>query len=923
MTRALRAAAAWAALTVLLVGAPWALVELGQTAGLGRIDWAHLMTTPDTGALLLGVLTLVGWLAWGVFALTVLAEAVALATGGRSTVRLPLTGWARPLAAALVLAAAGALPVSAASAAPGETAPTVASFAPVVPAAAPQPSSRTHVEESKWQTHVVVAGDDLWTIAQHHYGDPTRWRAIARENGLDPQGVLAIGTVLRLPGLEPTTSAPASVVVRPGDTLSALAAEHLGDADRWPEIREVNRAVIADPDVIEPGWRLQLPTDDGPTGQAEPKPTAPAKAGHGAAAESSAEPKAKPVAKPEPQVSVTPEPTPSAQPEAQASTPTVSVPASTPVAEPVETPAVAQTAAESAPSDTQMVAAQDEAPDGDRLEILGGVAGLLALSLAAALQHRRRGQLFARPIGRRIAHAGEDAQRLEAALARRATDVTVEPEVWPPAGVVVGMADDEPVVHDLEAAVTTVITGADEDDRSGALAAALTGLVSAGWSAETTVLLAGDESGWAASLDVPQLVDLGSVEDGVVALERATAARRIALGHADGRTLEDLRHDADTADAWQPQVYLFATTPTREQWRRVRAALRRDSLAPTGVGACVLTTSELNSLPECGEALQVDGDTARLCGRDISFTPQVITQPARRALMDLFSSTTDLATVPAPWWSSVDELPANLRVLEPTTTCWGEEDLVTEPTFDQPTLLVLGPVQLTGATGTEPSRAKGQCLEYAAWIQQNPGRTSAMMNRDLMVADSTRRSNLSRLRTWLGADENGQPYLPDAYTGRIALHPAVGTDWEHLQLLVAQGVDRCSSDTLVEALRLVRGAPLADAAPGSWHWAEEWRTDMVSTIRDLGVVLAQRALASGNLDLARWAAARALKAAPEDELLMLERIRQEHHAGNRLEVDRLVLHLNRVAKILGVDLSDETVAALQEVMEGRTRARFA
>jgi len=56
---------------------------------------------------------------------------------------------------------------------------------------------------------------------------------------------------------------------------------------------------------------------------------------------------------------------------------------------------------------------------------------------------------------------------------------------------------------------------------------------------------------------------------------------------------------------------------------------------------------------------------------------------------------------------------------------------------------------------------------------------------------------------------------------------------------------------------------------------------------------------------------------------MVERVRTEHAAGNHREVERLVLHLNRVARILDVDLSEQTVAALQEVMEGRTRARFA
>jgi nucleoid-associated protein YgaU len=50
------------------------------------------------------------------------------------------------------------------------------------------------------------------------------------------------------------------VTVRPGDTLWDLAEEQLGQGDRWPEIYELNRAVVgADPDLIQPAQRLRLP----------------------------------------------------------------------------------------------------------------------------------------------------------------------------------------------------------------------------------------------------------------------------------------------------------------------------------------------------------------------------------------------------------------------------------------------------------------------------------------------------------------------------------------------------------------------------------------------------------------------------------------------------------------------------------------
>ncbi len=52
-------------------------------------------------------------------------------------------------------------------------------------------------------------------------------------------------------------------VVVPGDTLSALAARYLGDADRWPEIYAANRGLIADPDLIYPGQELTIPTAAG------------------------------------------------------------------------------------------------------------------------------------------------------------------------------------------------------------------------------------------------------------------------------------------------------------------------------------------------------------------------------------------------------------------------------------------------------------------------------------------------------------------------------------------------------------------------------------------------------------------------------------------------------------------------------------
>ena len=48
-------------------------------------------------------------------------------------------------------------------------------------------------------------------------------------------------------------------VVQSGDTLSGIAEERLGDPERWPEIFDLNRDLIEDPDKISPGQVLVLP----------------------------------------------------------------------------------------------------------------------------------------------------------------------------------------------------------------------------------------------------------------------------------------------------------------------------------------------------------------------------------------------------------------------------------------------------------------------------------------------------------------------------------------------------------------------------------------------------------------------------------------------------------------------------------------
>lgn len=48
-------------------------------------------------------------------------------------------------------------------------------------------------------------------------------------------------------------------VIEKGDTLSKIAKQFYGDANKYPQIFEANREVIRDPDLIYPGQKIRIP----------------------------------------------------------------------------------------------------------------------------------------------------------------------------------------------------------------------------------------------------------------------------------------------------------------------------------------------------------------------------------------------------------------------------------------------------------------------------------------------------------------------------------------------------------------------------------------------------------------------------------------------------------------------------------------
>ena len=59
-----------------------------------------------------------------------------------------------------------------------------------------------------------------------------------------------------------TSTAPAAAqtyTVAKGDTLSKIAKQFYGNANRWHEIFDANRDQISNPDLIRPGQVLKIP----------------------------------------------------------------------------------------------------------------------------------------------------------------------------------------------------------------------------------------------------------------------------------------------------------------------------------------------------------------------------------------------------------------------------------------------------------------------------------------------------------------------------------------------------------------------------------------------------------------------------------------------------------------------------------------
>ncbi|UUW88723.1 LysM peptidoglycan-binding domain-containing protein [Pimelobacter simplex] len=354
----------------------------------------NALLAPDDGTLVLGLFKVIGWVAWAFMALSLAVEAIARLRKVQAPqlpgLRLPQAGARNLIGLAALLFIAAPITAQAATAAPAVAAPAAVSHvhAGVVDQAPVQQDVKVETKQERQapQTvdHAVKPGESLWSIAEDHFGDGARYKEIAELNrdllGGQPS-FLEPGWVLKLPALGGGTPAHA-YTVQPTDTLSEIAQEQLGDADRWPEIYQASTGVtqpggvqLTDPNVIDVGWKLNIPGAETPASHEDQQPVDPPA-----------------------------EENPSVDPPAQEEPPVV------PESEVPETavPDVAPPQAEEQASPAVDVDQVDDADDSilDAPWVLAGLTGggvLLSGALLMALRSRRRAGYRNRQPGRAIA----------------------------------------------------------------------------------------------------------------------------------------------------------------------------------------------------------------------------------------------------------------------------------------------------------------------------------------------------------------------------------------------------------------------------------------------------------------------------------------------------------------------------------------
>jgi nucleoid-associated protein YgaU len=141
--------------------------------------------------------------------------------------------------------------------------------------------------------HRVKRGENLSEIAQQYLGDANRYPLIFEANraSLSNPDALRVGMTLTipLPSQVPATPGEVSAILSPpepesnfvqhrvkrGESLSDIAQQHLGNPNRFPEIFNLNRSDLRNPNDLRIGMMLKVPVPPEPQTPTPASPSVP------------------------------------------------------------------------------------------------------------------------------------------------------------------------------------------------------------------------------------------------------------------------------------------------------------------------------------------------------------------------------------------------------------------------------------------------------------------------------------------------------------------------------------------------------------------------------------------------------------------------------------------------------------------------